>query len=69
MRVTEWTNDFRLRGASAVKLSSAQITAALHGIKAPVLLLLGEEGHGQYNLMAEQAERGNRQCSGRGNQG
>jgi pimeloyl-ACP methyl ester carboxylesterase len=52
----QWTNDFRLRGASAVKLSSAQISAALHGIKAPVLLLLGEEGHGQYDLMAEQAE-------------
>jgi pimeloyl-ACP methyl ester carboxylesterase len=53
----QWTNDFRLRGASAVKLSSAQISAALQGIKAPALLLLGEEGHGQYDLMAEQAER------------
>ncbi|MEH6610568.1 MAG: alpha/beta hydrolase [Halioglobus sp.] len=53
----QWTNDFRLRGASAVKLSSAQVSAALQGIKAPVLLLLGEEGHGQYDLMAEQAER------------
>ena len=53
----QWTNDARLQGASAVKLSSAQISAALQGIKAPVLLLLAEEGHGQYAQMAEKAEQ------------
>jgi pimeloyl-ACP methyl ester carboxylesterase len=53
----QWTNDFRLRGASAVKLSAAQISAALQGIKAPVLLMMGKEGHGQYDRMAEQAEQ------------
>ena len=53
-----WTNDPRLNGASAVKLTAGQITAALAAVTAPVLLLLAEGGHGRYPEILATAKEG-----------
>lgn len=39
-----WTNDPRLRGASAMKLTGAQIDALLQTVESPTLLLVAEHG-------------------------
>ena len=53
-----WTNDPRLNGASAVKLTEGHIQAALAAVVVPVLLLLAEGGHGQYPQILTTAESG-----------
>ena len=53
-----WTNDPRLNGASAVKLTAGQVSAALAAVTAPVLLLLAEGGHGRYPEILTSAEEG-----------
>lgn len=52
-----WTNDPRLNGASAVKLTQGHIDTALSAITAPTLLLLAEDGHGQHPEILETAQR------------
>ena len=39
-----WTTDPRLRGASAIKLSSEQVKNVLHSLHMPTLLLMAEHG-------------------------
>ncbi|MEP1471552.1 MAG: alpha/beta fold hydrolase [Halieaceae bacterium] len=53
-----WTNDPRLNGASALKLTEGHIRAALAAVAAPVLLLLAQGGHGQYPQILASAEGG-----------
>jgi len=53
-----WTNDPRLNGASAVKLTAGHISAALAAVTAPVLLLLADGGHGRYPEILASAEEG-----------
>ncbi len=52
-----WTNDPRLTGASAVKLTQGHIDAALAAIRAPTLLLLADDGHGRHPEILETAQR------------
>jgi len=56
-----WRSDLRLRGASAVKLSAAQIGSVLAAIDAPVLLMLAAggmmQGHDQVQLAMTQIKR------------
>ena len=51
-----WTTDPRLHGASAVKLSEAQLQAVLSALDMPTLLLLAHNG-GRAHTLAEYAER------------
>ncbi len=51
----EWTNDPRLQGASAVKLSDAQLAAILGGIQCPVLLLYADQGLGRHAALLARA--------------
>ena len=53
-----WTNDPRLNGASALKLTEGHIMAALAAVAAPVLLLLAEGGHGRYPQILASAQSG-----------
>ena len=52
-----WTNDPRLSGASAVKLTEGHINTALSSIAAATLLLLADEGHGRYPELLSTAEK------------
>ena len=52
-----WSTDPRLQGASAVKLTAAQIRAVLKALHMPTLLLLAEETSGQLPGLAEHARR------------
>lgn len=53
----KWRTDPRLRGASAVKLSEAQLQAVLQALDMPTLLLLAQPSWGQSQDMAEYAQR------------
>ena len=53
-----WTNDPRLNGASALKLTEGHIMAALAAVAAPVLLLLAEGAHGRYPQILASAQSG-----------
>lgn len=50
-----WTTDPRLRGASAVKLTSGQVQAVLRGLSMPTLVLLAEGGYGKSAELREMA--------------
>lgn len=52
-----WTTDPRLHGASAVKLTEAQIRAVLNGLHMPTLLLLARDASGQLPGLADHARR------------
>ncbi len=56
-----WTTDLRLRGASAVKMTEAQIQAVLGALAMPTLLLLAEEGFGEQPGIVDRARRHIRQ--------
>lgn len=51
----QWTTDPRLRGASAVKMTEAQIQAVLNALAMPTLLLLGQDSLGRTAEAAEYA--------------
>ncbi len=52
-----WRNDPRLRGASAVKMTTGQIQSVLNAVTAPVLLLVASEGvMKEYDFQAVLAE-------------
>jgi pimeloyl-ACP methyl ester carboxylesterase len=50
-----WSTDPRLHGASAVKMSAANIESLLKGLSMPVLLLLADAGLGGGNAFATKA--------------
>lgn len=52
-----WTTDPRLRGASAVKLTEAQIRAVLDALKMPTLLMLAQDASRQLPELADYARR------------
>jgi len=52
-----WTTDPRLHGASAVKLTEAQIQAVLDALAMPVLLLLARDAAGEQRAWLEEHAR------------
>lgn len=52
-----WTTDLRLRGASAVKLTSGQIEAVLGALSMPTLLLLAAQGFARHPELAALARQ------------
>lgn len=52
-----WTTDLRLRGASAVKLTAAQVESVLRALSMPTLLLLADQGFGRNPEMCALARK------------